>query len=84
MATTYQERRWRSVDGLSLYARDYLAAAPGDQLPVICLHGLTRNSKDFEDVAPLIAGWGRRATSFRRWAAKAFSPRSTAIRGRSS
>jgi pimeloyl-ACP methyl ester carboxylesterase len=61
MATTYQERRWKSVDGLSLYARDYLAAAPGDQLPVICLHGLTRNSKDFEDVAPLIAGWGRRA-----------------------
>ena len=49
------------MDGLSLYARDYPAAAPGERLPVICLHGLTRNSKDFEDVAPLIAGWGRRA-----------------------
>ena len=49
------------MDGLSLYARDYLAAGSSERLPVICLHGLTRNSKDFEDVAPLIAGWGRRA-----------------------
>jgi pimeloyl-ACP methyl ester carboxylesterase len=61
MATAFQERRWRSVDGLSLYARDYPAAGASERLPVICLHGLTRNSKDFEDVAPLIAGWGRRA-----------------------
>ena len=61
MATSFQERRWKSVDGLSLYARDYAQAGPGELLPVICLHGLTRNSKDFEVVAPLIAGWGRRA-----------------------
>lgn len=57
----FQERRWTSRDGLSLYARDYPAAADDEhRLPVICLHGLTRNSKDFEDLAPLIAGWGRR------------------------
>ena len=61
MTESYQERRWRSVDGLSLYARDYPAADGSGRLPVICLHGLTRNSKDFEDVAPVIAGWGRRA-----------------------
>lgn len=56
----YAERRWTSQDGLSLYARDYPAAGVEAWLPVICLHGLTRNSKDFEDIAPIIAGWGRR------------------------
>lgn len=58
--TKFQERRWRSHDGLSLFARDYLPAGGEARLPVICLHGLTRNSKDFEDIAPIIAGWGRR------------------------
>lgn len=56
----FAERRWTSRDGLSLYARDYPAARAEMLLPVICLHGLTRNSKDFEEVAPIIAGWGRR------------------------
>lgn len=56
----FSERRWTSPDGLILYARDY-AGGDGDAcLPVICLHGLTRNSKDFEDLAHLVAGWGRR------------------------
>ena len=49
-----------SRDGLSLFARDYPGASGEARLPVVCLHGLTRNSKDFEDVAPMIAGWGRR------------------------
>lgn len=56
----FAERRWKSRDGLSLYARDYQAPGLEAGLPVICLHGLTRNSKDFEDIAPVIAGWGRR------------------------
>lgn len=56
----FQERRWKSRDGLRLYARDYPAASAETGLPVICLHGLTRNSKDFEDIAPVIASWGRR------------------------
>ena len=60
VANSFQERRWTSRDGLTLYARDYAAVGEGDRLPVICLHGLTRNSKDFEDIAPLIAKWGRR------------------------
>ena len=55
-----REFRWTSKDGLSLFARDYPAAGEEERLPVICLHGLTRNSKDFEEVAPAIAGWGRR------------------------
>ena len=60
LSNTFQERRWTSRDGLGLYARDYPAAGEGIGLPVICLHGLTRNSRDFEDIAPVIAGWGRR------------------------
>ena len=60
LATSFQERRWTSHDGLSLYARDYPAAGGAARLPVICLHGLTRNAKDFEEIAPVIAGWGRR------------------------
>lgn len=60
MVTNYTERRWTSRDGLSLFARDYPGASGEARLPVICLHGLTRNSKDFDDIAPIIAGWGRR------------------------
>lgn len=44
------ERWFESADGLRLYYRDYAAQAPG-QLPVLCLPGLTRNSRDFEHVA---------------------------------
>ena len=54
------ERRWRTADGLSLYARDYAAAAGDALLPVVCLHGLTRNSRDFEFIAPHMAERGRR------------------------
>ena len=57
---TFQKRHWTSSDGLTLYARDYPASGGGDRLPVICLHGLTRNSKDFEDLAPRVAARGRR------------------------
>lgn len=60
MPIDYSERRWTSHDGLSLFARDYAAAGGESGLPVICLHGLTRNSKDFAEIAPIIAGWGRR------------------------
>ena len=56
----YQERRWASGEGLSLFARDYAAEGQSTALPVVCLHGLTRNSRDFEDVAPLLAQLGRR------------------------
>lgn len=60
MTQTWNERRWTSPDGLSLFARDY-AAAPGPaKLPVIAIHGLTRNSADFGAIAPLIAQSGRR------------------------
>ncbi|MDX2276059.1 MAG: alpha/beta hydrolase [Hyphomonadaceae bacterium] len=49
-----------TVDGLKLYTRDYEPLLPQTGAPVICLHGLTRNSRDFETVAPRIAALGRR------------------------
>lgn len=49
-----------STDGLTLYARDYPASAGQAHLPVICIHGLTRNSSDFDELAPEIARLGRR------------------------
>lgn len=56
----FAERRWTSPDGLSLFARDY-APGPGvARPPVIAIHGLTRNSADFEAIAPLLAQSGRR------------------------
>lgn len=56
----YEERVIATVDDLSLYARDYPPLEPVTGLPVICLHGLTRNSRDFEIIAPRIAALGRR------------------------
>jgi len=56
----YAERRFTSPDGLSLYARDYPGADGPVRLPVIAIHGLTRNSADFDAIAALIAQSGRR------------------------
>jgi len=46
----FRVHRWLSKDGLSLYSRVYDTAGSG-AASVLCLHGLTRNSKDFEDLA---------------------------------
>ena len=51
MPTSYTETVWTSHDGLRLYARVYDGPAPSAKT-VLCLHGLTRNSRDFEDLAP--------------------------------
>ena len=56
----FAERRWTSSDGLTLVARDYAGGNGPARLPIICLHGLTRNGADFEDVAPRLAASGRR------------------------
>ena len=52
MADTYEDKNWTSEDGLELYYRDY--AGPEDAAarpPILCMHGLTRNSRDFADLA---------------------------------
>lgn len=57
---TFSEISFTSTDGLALYARDYAAHSGPARLPVICIHGLTRNSGDFEELAPWIAAQSRR------------------------
>jgi pimeloyl-ACP methyl ester carboxylesterase len=48
--TGFREAWFRSQDDLPLYCRDYGdPAAPA--LPVLCLTGLTRNAKDYHDLA---------------------------------
>ncbi len=59
-ASQFKEMRVETADGLSLYLRDYLPAFRSDRVPVVCLHGLTRNGKDFGAVAPWLAQQGRR------------------------
>jgi pimeloyl-ACP methyl ester carboxylesterase len=64
----YTPIRYTSNDGLVLHARDYAAddltedaaAGAAAPLPVICIHGLTRNAADFDEFAPLVARQGRR------------------------
>jgi len=58
--TAWRERYFESSDGLSLYYRDYHPAEESDRLPVLCLPGLTRNSRDFEALALRLQRAGRR------------------------
>ncbi len=48
------ERFFRSGDGLQLFYRDFAPLAPTTKMPVLCLPGLTRNSRDFTHVAERI------------------------------
>lgn len=54
----FREITWSRADGLKLFASEY--GKDKGKLPVICIPGLTRNSRDFEEVAPWIASLGRR------------------------
>jgi pimeloyl-ACP methyl ester carboxylesterase len=47
MAARYEDCSWTSADGLTLHYRDYAAPEGTIALPVLCLHGLTRNARDF-------------------------------------
>ncbi|MFC0252577.1 alpha/beta fold hydrolase [Massilia consociata] len=65
--STFTPISYTSSDGLALYARDYSPCAAAEaagglpaRLPVICIHGLTRNSSDFDELAPELARLGRR------------------------
>lgn len=53
-AVAFEPRYWTSRDGLQLYYRDYAGSA--DRPPLLCLHGLTRNSRDFAAFADRYAG----------------------------
>jgi pimeloyl-ACP methyl ester carboxylesterase len=60
---SFSDLAWTSRDGLVLHARDYPPEGPVSGVPVICIHGLTRNARDFEDLAPRIAALGRRVVA---------------------
>ena len=45
---------WWSNDGLRLHYRDY--AGDASRPPILCIPGLTRNARDFEEVAERLAG----------------------------
>ncbi len=50
----FKDYFFQTTDGLRLYARDY--PGPDANAPVLlCLHGLTRNSKDFASLAEALA-----------------------------
>lgn len=53
MAHTYRELTYTSQDGLTLFYREYAAAQPRGS--VVCLPGLTRNSRDFTALATHLA-----------------------------
>jgi pimeloyl-ACP methyl ester carboxylesterase len=56
--TAYSDGWWRSSDGLRLHYRDYprRADADAERPPLVCLHGLTRNARDFQNLALRLAG----------------------------
>lgn len=55
MAKSYTHRSWTSADGLNLHYRHYAGPDGYDGLPVVCLHGLSRNARDFAELAEHIA-----------------------------
>jgi len=55
MGALYRDKSWISEDGLTLYFRDYAGPDGYDGPPVLCMHGLTRNSRDFSELASHIA-----------------------------
>ena len=53
--TGFEEIYYATDDGLKLYVREY--PGPGPDAPVVlCLHGLTRNSRDFHALAQSLTG----------------------------
>lgn len=62
--SAYENRYWESDDEVRLHYRDYPGRA--DRPPILCFPGLTRNARDFEDVAERLAGeWRVIAVNFR-------------------
>lgn len=63
-AAGYDDRYLVVGEGLKLHYRDY--PGPRDKPPLLCLHGLTRNSRDFADFAERYSpSWRVLALDFR-------------------
>jgi pimeloyl-ACP methyl ester carboxylesterase len=59
MAAHYDDRFWTSSDGLNLHYRDYAGPEGGTAVPVLCMHGLTRNARDFAGLAEQLSATRR-------------------------
>ena len=56
---------WEAADGTRLHYRDHPGSVAG-QPPILCLHGLTRNARDFTTVAERLSGrWRVLTVDFR-------------------
>jgi pimeloyl-ACP methyl ester carboxylesterase len=60
MPEGFTDHFFTTSDGPRLHYRNYDPVGDTKGLPVLCLHGLTRNVKDFGELAPRIAAMGRR------------------------
>lgn len=74
----FEDYFYTSADGLTLHAQIYGSALSGP-LPVVCLPGLTRNARDFHDLALYLSGRAERprrviAFSFRGRGRSAYDP----------
>lgn len=57
MTGSFENRYFRAEDGLTLHARDYAPVADvGECSPLVCLPGLSRNARDFHQLALLVSG----------------------------
>jgi len=56
--THFTEHFYTAPDGVRTYFRRYAASGMVEKAPVVCMHGLTRNSRDFEEVAPALTALG--------------------------
>lgn len=54
----WTDHYWWSGDGIRLHCRLYAADAPDGAVPILCLPGLTRNARDFDMIAPVLAADG--------------------------
>jgi pimeloyl-ACP methyl ester carboxylesterase len=53
----------KAQDGIAIYVVDHPAAGTETGPPIICLHGLTRNHKDFRDLIEPLQRMGRRVVA---------------------
>jgi len=53
----------RYLLGGAFQTLSWMEAGPADGAPVVCVHGLTRNARDFDVLAAALAGQGRRVLS---------------------
>lgn len=54
ISTAFEDFYYDATDGLRLHARVYGKAVAG-RLPVVCLPGLTRNARDFHEIALILS-----------------------------